>query len=438
MLQLNDYLLRHAAETPEKDALICKDDRIGYAEFYRHVKEESLRWKEAEVDAIVVKASQSIDFLVTYFALHLAGKAIVPLESDMPAPGVENIRECVEKTVIPADISDILFTTGTTGRQKGVMISHRAIIANGENLIDSQGYTDETVFVISGPLNHIGNLSKVWPVIIKGGTIIITEGMRNINSFFAAFNYPSSKFATFLVPANIRILAQYGEDKFREIAEKLDFIETGAAPMSQSDMLNLRSLLPHTRLYNTYASTETGIITTYDFSKNECIAGCLGAAMKHATVFITEDGRVACKGDMLMSGYIGDELLTQSVLREGVVYTSDSGFLDSDGYLNLQGRIDDVINVGGYKISPVEVENMVLSFPQIKDCICISAPHPITGSILKLLYVTECETFSQKSLIKYLKEHLESHKVPFLYEKTDKIERTYNGKLNRNYYKRCD
>ena len=269
-----------------------------------------------------------------------------------------------------------------------------------------------------------------------GGTIIITEGMKNMDAFLSAFEYPSFRFASFLVPASLRMLIQFASGKLSALAGKIDFIETGAAPMSQCDMLVLRELLPHTRLYNTYASTETGIVSTYDYSCNECIAGCLGYPMKHASVFITEAGSVACKGPMLMTGYIGEPALTHSVLHEEALYTSDLGFIDSKGRLNLQGRMDDVINIGGYKISPVEVENQVLAYPGIKECICICAEHPVIGQVLKLLYVIdETPDFSQKQLVKFLKSNLEAHKLPFLYERVDKIERTYNGKINRNYYR---
>lgn len=137
-----------------------------------------------------------------------------------------------------------------------------------------------------------------------------------------------------------------------------------------------------------------------------------------------------------MTGYIGEPALTHSVLHEEALYTSDLGFIDSKGRLNLQGRMDDVINIGGYKISPVEVENQVLAYPGIKECICICAEHPVIGQVLKLLYVIdETPDFSQKQLVKFLKSNLEAHKLPFLYERVDKIERTYNGKINRNYYR---
>ena len=96
-------------------------------------------------------------------------------------------------------------------------------------------------------------------------------------------------------------------------------------------------ILPQSRLYNTYASTETGIISTYDFQHGECLVGCVGKPMKHAGFIIGEDGEIACTGKTLMSGYYGDEALTRSIMKEGVLYTSDRGTVDEQGHLRLKG-----------------------------------------------------------------------------------------------------
>ena len=215
----------------------------------------------------------------------------------------------------------------------------------------------------------------------------------------------------------------------------MDFIETGAAAISHSDMMSLCQLLPTTRLYNTYASTETGIISTYNYNDGRCEVGCLGKPMKHSQIMITDKGLIACKGKTLMSGYVGDSERTASVLKDGVLYTSDIGMLDNEGMLHLTGREDDVINVGGFKVAPTEVEDAALSFPEVKDCVCIPVDHIITGKALKLLVVMkEGKGLNRKALALHLKSKLESYKIPMLYSEVEKVERTFNGKINRKYY----
>ncbi len=437
-MSLEDYLYQNAQRYPSKVAVVCGDRSLTYAQLWQEVERRSHDFRPHEV--VCFRSSQDIDFLVTYMAIHLAGGVSAPLEHGMPDVLFERISSAVANFSLftshsSLPIADILYTTGTTGQSKGVMVSHRALIADAENLIAGQGFSHDLVFIINGPLNHIGSLSKIWPCIILGATIIILEGMKDLNAFFRALDYPAKKMATFFVPATIRMLLQFGPDKLASYADKLDFIESGAAPLPQADMLRLCELLPKTRLYNTYASTETGIIATYNFNDGRCMANCLGRPMPHSRVLITPEGLIACQGDTLMSGYVGDPELTATVLRDNTIFTSDVGTLDEEGMLHLSGRASDVINVGGFKVSPIEVEEVAMSNPMVSDCICISASHPVTGHALKLLVVTSPgQTLDKRTLARFLADRLEPYKVPMLYEQVDTIARTYNGKLNRKHY----
>ena len=435
---LEDYLERNARLYPQKTAIVCGELRCTYKGLYARVCE---RAEDPDMQrcqtAVCLRAECSIDYLVTYFALHRAGCVVVPLEKDIPEDTFQELSQHFSASSVPENIADILYTTGTTGKSKGVMISHQTIIADAENLISGQGFTHDLAFIVNGPLNHIGSLSKIYPVIMLGATLILVDGMKDLNAFWKAFDYPALKVATFLVPASIRILIQFCPEQLAAYAEKIDFIETGAAAISQADMETLCRLLPKSRLYNTYASTETGIISTYNFNDGKCVAGCLGRPMPHSQVFITSEGHIACKGDTLMSGYVGDPERTATVLRDGVVYTSDIGRIDEKGMLHLSGREDDVINVGGFKVAPTEVEDAAMAFPDIQDCICISVEHKIMGRALKLLVVMkDGRVLNKRALAQFLKNKLETYKIPTLYEQTETVKRTFNGKLDRKFYQR--
>ena len=455
---LEDYLALHAQQQPQKIAVVCEGEECTYAELYQRVcrRAEEIRLSSLS-SSIPFRSTQSIGFLVEYMAIHKAGAAAAPLEHDIPEERFNEIARQLAVTPVPEGSADVLYTTGTTGRSKGVIMSHLTIISDAENLIDGQGFTSDIIFIINGPLNHIGSLSKIWPVIMQGGTLCITSGMKNLEEFFTALDYTPTfpregtgegfpRFATFLVPASIRILLQLSRDRLAAYASKIDFLETGAAPMMQSDMEELCRLLPNTRLYNTYASTETGIITTYNYNGGKCQAGCLGRPMKHARLFITPEGFIACQGPTLMTGYVGDPELTATVLRDypstidqqpvPTLFTADRGIIDEEGMLHLLGREDDVINVGGFKVAPTEVEDVAMSIPEVADCVCIAAEHPIAGRTLKLLVVmTEGSVFDKRIIARYLKSRLESYKVPLLYEQVEKVNRSYNGKLDRKSYR---
>lgn len=437
MKTLEDYLRQDAALYPEKVAVICGNEVCTYRQLWDRVKARAEVLHSSLPHIHPFLSTQSIEFLVEYFAIHLAGSVAVPLEKMMD----------IEPCPIPQGVADILFTTGTTGKSKGVMISHSTILANAENLIAAQGFHHDLTFIICGPLNHIGSLSKVYPVIMVGGTLHILEGMKDMNAFFEAMDVAErGMVATFLVPANIRMLLSFASERLSNYADKIEFIETGAAPISQSDMEKLCELLPKSRLFNTYASTETGIIATYDYNHGECVAGCLGKPMRHSHFFIVSEdgqkrssphfmGKVACMGKTLMVGYYGDEALTKSVLRDGALYTSDLGEIDVEGRLHLKGRDGDTINVGGYKVNPTEVEDVALALAPIKDCVCIPVNHRVLGTVLKLLVVLQDGfQLDKRQLALALRERLAAYKLPMQYEQVDSILRTFNGKIDRKAY----
>lgn len=437
-MPLEGHIEQYANLTPDKAAIICEGRTLSYSLLWQSIQEKASRLKAEglrEGEPYVFVTTQDEHFVVTYCAVHLCGAIAVPLEASMPQERQQQIRDEVNGKLSNCKCSDILYTTGTTGQAKGVILSAEAWNANAENLTDRLGFSQEQLFIICGPLNHLGSLSKIYPTLMNGATLYIMEGLKDLDAFFSVFELPYQKFATFLVPSSIRMLLQVASKNLAAVASKIDFIETGAAPISQADMERLRQVLPSSRLFNTYASTETGIVCSYEFSKYGCEPGLLGKPMKHSSVRINEDGRVVCSGATIMSGYWGAPELTAQVLINNEIYTSDIGTINSQGMLRLQGRQGDVINVGGYKVNPTEVEDAVSDFEPIADCICIPAQHILLGTVPKLLYVPKPgQEVKPKDIADFLRGHIENYKIPLLYEAVENIKRTYNGKLDRKAY----
>lgn len=429
---------RYARLTPEKAAVISQGQTLSYACLWEKIQRKACQLRVeglSEGKSHVFVATQDVEFIATYCAVHLCGAVCVPLEKSTVRERLQQIQDEVTGCILAPGTNDVLYTTGTTGEAKGVMLSERAWTANAENLIDRLGFTEELLFIVCGPLNHLGSLSKIYPTLMKGGTLYLLENLKDFGAFFSIFELPFTRFATFLVPSSIRMLLQFASKQLSAVGPKIYFIETGAAPISRHDMEHICKVLPHSRLFNTYASTETGIICSYEFSKYGCQPGLLGKPMVHSSVRIDGEGRVVCSGDTIMSGYAGSPESTAQVLMNGEVYTSDIGSLDENGMLRLMGRRDDVINVGGYKVNPSEVEDAVQAFEGIQDCICISAPHPLLGTAPKLLYVPrQGQSIDPKDIAHFLRERLESYKIPLFYESVDAVRRTYNGKLDRKAY----
>lgn len=435
---LEEYIRLHSANTPNKVAVVSNGKETTYLELWHLILDKADELISQGVhpgDVYVVRSSQTLEYLVLYFALHYIDAIVCPLEKDVSDQRLVQINEEVANLKLnPGVDSDILYTTGTTGLSKGVLVSRKAILSNGENLIDALGFTSDLVFVITGPINHSGNWSKVIPTMMIGATLYILEGMKDLNAFFEALSYSDFKSACFLVPASIRMLLLLSKKRLESLKDKIAFIETGGAPISSTDMKSLSEALPDSRLYNTYASSECGMICTYNFNDGRYKDACCGLPMKHASFEII-DQKVVCKNGGQMTCYINSPELTSSVMKEGKIYTNDLGKIDEDGMLTIVGRDGDVINVGAMKVSPSEVESVVLGYPPIADCICIPKPNPVMGHVVRLLVVVKKdETLDKRSLIKYISSKLENYKVPQAIEIVNSINRTYNGKLDRKSY----
>lgn len=429
-----DILRRNAEHYGSKTAIIYGKESVSYTDLLNRVMDECERL--TIVEGVVphtlyqLISSQDISYVVKFFALHVIKAICVPVEtkSDMLEYSDERV-------------SDILFTTGSTSNPKGVMLSWDAVMADTENLIEAHRYHEALTFVICGPLHHFGSWSKVLPTIVSGGTLYLLDGLKDPELLFSALE-SSPRTATFLVPSAIRMLLQLNRDRLTSLADNIEFIETGAAPLAAYDMEALRHLLPHTRLYNTYASTETGVVCTYPFHlpsaepdsapgrlDEQCLERCVGPTMLHAHLRLVEGGRIAVSGRMIMTGY-----LHEPTISVNEVVTSDIGELDERGRLYLVGRESDFINVGGLKVSPVEIEACAMAISWVKDCICIAHPHPMMGQVPELLVVTNDKDYDRKTIIAHLKQHLEQYKIPLFYRKVDSIKKTFNGKTDRKYY----
>lgn len=483
-----DYLYRHAEERPEKIAVIAGGvstsyGRLaelagGYASF---LKGKGL----AKGDVVVIKSSQTLDYIAAYLAVHTAGGVAVPLEKNAPAANVAAVARFLgarmiisnEPTALPRkdavfldgarisadaesapssahilpeeeDSADILFTTGTTGSSKGVELSHRALATTGEKLIFGCQYKNDTVIIVPGPLNHAGPSWKLAATIVNGSTICLLNGMTDIQGFYHALDSAPGSLSCFLPPAAVRTLFALTGDRIGDYDGRIDFIESASAPLPEADKQRLCRLLPSAGLYNGYGTSESTYLSMYDYNANPGKVNCVGKILPGSQVMIVNENRevirsskdntgyLANMGSGTMKGYVNEPELTRQVLADGVVYTNDIGYIDEDGFVYIVGRADDVINVGGLKVAPEEVEEAALSIDGIEDCICIPVPHPISGQAPKLLAVMrEGAEFSPKKISAALMDKLEGYKIPTKYEQVERIARTYNGKLDRKAYR---
>ena len=469
----------NARKHPEKLCIADETIAVNYREYISlSLKFSSLLLSLGveKGDRVVVEAAQSVKYLALQLGLEAIGAVFVPLErgcahkkvgdiakiaeakfaviSSSCADGFYSLDELFERAQKEKEhdlqsfpdrnsVCELLFSTGTTGKEKGIIIANRNNVALAENVMFGTEMKEDNVELIPSPLNHSHALRSYYANMLCGGSVILLGGIMNVFGFFGAIE----KFGVNsidLVPSALSILLKLSKDKLGEYRNTLRYIEFGSAPIMLADKEKAKELLPNTRLYNFYGSTESGRIAVYNFNRPDDKNGCIGRPTRNAKIFAVDDERVAIKtgkgktgllaasGEMNMLGYWRDECETLSALCDGIVYTNDEIYFDDDGDIILLGRKGDVINVGGNKVSPDEVESIAKRIEGIADCGCVPSFDELKGSVPKLFVVMKPGAcFDSAQIRAKIAAETEPYKVPDQIVEIAEIPRTYNGKIIR-------
>ncbi len=477
-----DCVYKHAKSTPDKLCVIDESHETTYKVYWDmilRIHQVLLQYDVTYRDCIVVEAEQTVIYLALELAIQLCGAIFVPLEKNCAVKRIDDIvivtnavmaitkhssdygctnitynqlsahiqsaKNYIEPEYFPQllDTSEILFSTGTTGKPKGIELTHENNIALAENVKFGVQMKPDNVELIPVPLNHSHGLRRYYGNMYNGSTVIILNGVLNINYFFTCLKKYHVT-AIDLVPASLGIIFRFSKDKLAEYKNQLEYIQLGSAPLLESDKIKLCELLPYTRLYNFYGSTESGCTCILDFNKYRGLKNCIGKATYNSSfIFVNENhkpfnateenpGFLACQGKMNMKGYWRDSNETQKILHDGYIYSNDLAYCDENGFIFMLGRKDDVINVGGNKVAPDEIESVTKKYPGVLECACIGITDRIKGQVPKLFIVVENQDdFDVQKLGAFLQAQFESYKVPKNIVLIEKIPRTFNGKIIR-------
>lgn len=340
------------------------------------------------------------------------------------------------------ELSTLIYTGGTTGLSKGVMLSHANISCNAQQLrswfpdiedgnesivgtfpiFHSAGFTIQNMMTLSG-LQHV--------MIVRPEPKGLVELLKK--------NKPG-----FLPGVPSIFVGLLADPEFREM--DLSFIKgffSGAAPLAADTIRDLKELTGATIL-ELYGMTETAPVATATPWGGVIKPGSVGVPVPDTDVKIVdletgerelplgEQGEIAIKGPQNMMGYYKKPEETAETLRDGWVYTGDIGFFDPDGYLSVVDRKKDMVIASGYNIYPVEVDNILFDHPAILEACVVGIPHEYRGETLKaFIVVKEGETLSTEEVIVYCKEKLAAYKVPTEIEFLDELPKTAVGKVLR-------
>lgn len=473
-----EAVMEHSKNSPDKLAIADEHTSYTYKELVSAVNETSLWFEGHDIvsgDYIMIQCSQDTDFLILNLACQLKGIAFAILEknasferandiyNEINAKCLISMSEYVDiplmfkiKDVVSQErnsfvsceymeqnsVCEILFTTGTTGHPKGIVISHKANVALAENIGYGVEMTNQTIELIPLPLSHSHGLRTCYANFLFGGCVIIIDGITNIKLFFDILSeYKVS--ALDITPTIAKLLVKVAKKGLMSIAEKTEYIEIGTAILDDEIKQQLKELFPNTRLYNFYGSTEAGRTCVLDFNEFDK-PFCIGKPTTHAAMFVVDNdkniiqssksvcGTIAVSGNMMMDCYWNDPQTTKNTLVNNTLYTNDLGYVDENGYFFILGRNDDVINFKGIKIAPEEIETIALKFDGIVDCACIPIADPICGQKPKLfISVNNESSFNLELYQQYLNNVFDPSKKPTIVEIINTIPRSTNGKLQR-------
>ena len=299
------------------------------------------------------------------------------------------------------------------------------------------------------PLGHSFGMRVLRACIHTGATIVLQNGFtfardtqRSIDIFGCT--------AMAAVPASLGVMELQMKKQLPEILGKLRYIEFGAGSLSPQKKRELMESLPNTEIHNTWGSTETGGAVFLNLAKNPEKYQSIGKPLESVTVRIQNTdgmtvtgygpeavGRMQLKGDLEMSGYWKREPETAAALVDGWLVTNDLVYRDEDGFVYMLGRADDMINTGGEKVSPVEVENVASGYEQAAECACVGVADPkgILGEIVVLFVVPKAGQFDEAGMTKFLSERLERFKLPQAYVLLEELPRNRMQKLDRRALK---
>lgn len=476
MKTIEEQIFDQVQNTPDKVALISGDTEITYSQLWDYCLCAAEKLKQdyhlKKGDRVILSAAGNIEFVYAYFGVHIAGGICVPIDPDTNQTRFEYIEKSttpvcvmgslhnVKKETIPftdvvngtskasyvtpeqSQVADILFTTGTTGAPKGVALSYNNLSAAARNINAFIGNTSSDVELLALPVSHSFGLGRLRCSLSKGATVVMLGTFANVKKFFKEMaRCQVTMFA--MVPASWGFIKKMSGKYIGKFADQLKYIEIGSSFMPVEDKELLMSLLPNTRICMHYGSTEASRSAFMEFHTYKDNLLSIGKASPNVEIKIFtsqgapaalgEEGEVCVKGEHVTCSYWNETPERfASDFYDGYFRTGDCGTMDAEGNIYLKSRIKEMINVGGKKVSPMEVEDILNTIPGIKESACIGIPDPgiVLGEVVKAFIVAD-DNLSDEEIMQQLRPQLEVYKLPVEIERINAIPKTGSGKIQR-------
>ena len=453
-----------------KNLVVGPRETISYNKLYTDSLALAQKIKAAygENNNFLVLSENSVFFILVYLAIMKSGNICVPLN---PAIEPENLRKILDKTdsgaafaskkystrfrdfpfeIINEDaviswiaepnvlleqgqdlqfdgnrLAEIIFTSGSTGEQKGVMITHNNIIANSNSIIKYLKLTENDTIEIVMPFYYCYGLSLLHTHLRVGGSVVLNNNFIFIGSVISDLNkYNCTGFAG--VPSHFQILLRKTKDFKETKFHSLKYVTQAGGKLHTAFIQEFIDSFPDVKFYVMYGQTEaTARLSYLPPEELKRKLGSIGKGIpdvvlrvineKGETVQPGETGEIIAKGDNIMPGYFKDAEATNAALRDNWLHTGDMATVDDEGYIYIQSRKKEIIKVRGIRISPKEIEEIIVTYPGVIDCTIEAETDEITGESVKAtVFVNDADksSFSEEALKQHCALKLAQYKIP--------------------------
>lgn len=362
------------------------------------------------------------------------------------AEGTDDIAPAIESATAIDTVADtadddmafLLYTSGTTGQPKGVILTHKNIMVNHRTISKVGRLKERSQTILTLPLSHSFGVLMMDVCFLTGCSACILPRFDAEKVVQAIDRYKVTRFS--VVPTMLVHLIDV-PDLDRYDLSSLEMVQSGAAILPNEVRVNFERLYG-CRVLDGYGMSECApSACTYNWDET-IRPDSVGRPIDGVTVSIQDEdgnilpanerGEICIRGENVMKGYWKDEEATREALRGGWLHSGDIGYKDKDGFVYLTDRMKDIIIKGGENISPREIEDALYTHPAISEVVVIGEPHPVYGEdIIAIAALKPGQDASEEELIAHAAESVTKFKLPSRVIFKDDLPRNANGKIDR-------
>ena len=475
-MNIIDFLIKNVQVNPTKTAIIDIHRSVTFEELYEEVKifsNSDLFLDEQNVISLV--SENSISFIIAYLGIINSGKIVHLISPEISENNLSSqIKISNSKVIIcnsilkknflrlesinipifefeeissenknQKDISKInefaylIYTSGTTSEPKGVSISHSMIEFTTKNIIKVLGYSNQDIDLLPLPLHHSFGLGCFHTSLFIGSTLVLLKNASDLELILESIK--KFKITTLAaIPATLTKLSKLDKNLLIVSFSNLRLIITNSTSIPKNTVQNFNQILKNGSLSTYYGLTEASRSTFMIFEKNKGREESVGKIAPDVTIKIENKeqsdqkiGEIWIKGNNVIKKYWNNHEADKKLV-DGWLQTGDMGYFDEHGYLFLKGRKDETINIGGEKVIPIEIEQIVKELSGIEHVVAFGIPHEIFGQVIKLNIVkTKNSDLDKAQILSYCIKNLEKFKIPSKIDFVEKIPKTDYGKVKR-------